>query len=317
MIEHSSQTGPEQFEFLLLDGFSNMVLASALEPLRDVRLRSAFAKVDWQTTTLDGAPVYSSSKLMISPDRQFEPSKTKGTLVIVAGYNVRAQVDRKLVAALRKATRNAKRVLALDTAAWLLAEAGLLDGLSATIHWQELDAFTESFPNVAVSTARFVRSGNIMTCGGASTALELVLELIQDLFGPAAAFDASNMFLFDSARQSDSQRGAKQLLDRGTPKLIKALNVIAENVETPLTTFQLADRVAISERSLNRVFSDELGMTPGRYYRLYRLRHARYLAQETRLNTEQIAMRCGFSSASSLGRSFLREFGRPLSAFRS
>lgn len=317
MNEHFSQIESEQFEFLLLDGFSNMVLASALEPLRDVRIRSAFANLDWETTTLDGGPVFSSSRLQIWPDRRFDPNRTTGTLVVVAGYQMRAQVNRKLVSALRKAARNAKRVLALDTAAWLLAEAGLLDGHGATIHWQELDAFAESFPNISVSTARYVRSGNIMTCGGASTALELVLELIRDLFGPAAAFDASNMFLFDSARQNDMHRGAKQLMDRGTPKLIKALNVIAENVETPLTTFELADRIAISERSLNRTFSEELGMTPGKYYRLYRLRHARYLAQETRLNAEQIAMRCGFSSASSLGRSFLREFGKPVSAFRS
>ncbi len=307
----------ERFEFLLLEGFSNMVLASALEPLRDVRMRSAAARPDWEVTTLDGQTIQSSSRLQISPDRPFDPGNTSGTLVIVAGYRVRAQITKQLVTDMRKAARNAKRVLALDTAAWVPAEAGALDGHKATIHWQELDAFQEAFPNVTVSNARFVRSGTIMTCGGASTALELVLELIQDLFGPAAAFDASNMFLFDPARQNNGQRGARRLKDRGSPKLLAALNVIAENVERPLTTFELARRVGISERSLNRAFANELGMTPGKYYRLYRLQHARYLAQETRLSTEQIAMRCGFSGASSLGRSFMHEFGKPVSVFRS
>lgn len=304
---------PERFEFLLLEGFSNMVLASALEPLRDVRMRSAFARLDWDITTFGGQMVQSSSDLQISPDRAFDPDKCKDTLVIVAGYHVRAQITRQLVADLRKASRQAKRVLALDTAAWLLAEAGVLDGHSATIHWQEMDAFREAFPNVSVSNARFVRSGNIMTCGGANTTLELVLDLIQDLFGPAAAFDASNMFLFDPARQKDTA----QLRDRASPKLLAALNVIAEHVERPLTTDELASKVAISERSLNRTFASELGMTPGKYYRLFRLQHARYLAQETRLSAEQIALRCGFSGASSLGRAFLREFGSPISAFRS
>ncbi|KIC45727.1 transcriptional regulator [Ruegeria sp. ANG-S4] len=317
MTNHFSPTAPYKFEFLLLEGFSNMVLANALEPLRDVHMRSAIANLEWEVTTLRGETIQSSSRLTISPDRSFDPEMTNGILVVVAGYRVRAQAKKQLVAEIRQAARNAKRVLALDTAAWLLAEAGLLDGHSATIHWQELDAFAEAFPGVNVTTARFVRTGKIMTCGGASTALDLMLDLIQDMFGPAAAFDASNMFLFDPARQNASQRGAKHLIDRGSPKVLDALNVIAENVERPLTTFELADRVAISERSLNRAFSDALGMTPGKYYRLYRLQHARYLAQETRLSAEQIAMRCGFSGASSMGRSFLREFGKPVSAFRS
>ncbi|WP_298852854.1 GlxA family transcriptional regulator [uncultured Ruegeria sp.] len=306
----------ESFEFLLLDGFSNMVLASALEPLRDVKMRSIFADLDWEVTTLDGATVTSSSKLGLSPNRRFDPEQTKSTLVIVAGYSVREQVTRELVSMVRLASRNARRVLALDTASWLLAEAGVLDGHRATIHWQELDAFTEAFPNVDTSNARYVSSGPFMTCGGASTVLEMILELIEEIFGPAAAFDASSMFIFDPARQKSGNRGAARLRDRGSPKLLQALNIIAENVETPLTTFELAERVSLSERTLCRAFSDELGMTPGKYYKLYRLQHARYLVQETRSSTEQIAHRCGFSCASALRRSFTRVFGKPINAFR-
>ncbi|WP_247748028.1 GlxA family transcriptional regulator [Ruegeria sp. R13_0] len=306
----------EHFEFLLLDGFSNMVLASALEPLRDVKMRALYASPGWEITSLNGKPVESSSAIQVSPNRAFDPAKSTGTLVIVAGYRVRQQITKELLVAIRQAVRTARRVLALDTAAWVLAEAGVLDGHQATIHWQELDAFRESFPKVTVSSARFVQSGPFLTCGGASTALELTLDLIQTLFGPAAAFDASNMFIYDPARQSELKRGSQQLQDRGSPKLLDALNVIAENVETPLTTFELAERVSLSERSLSRAFADELGMTTGKYYKLYRLQHARYLAQETRLSVEQIALRCGFSCASALGRSFTREFGRPISAFR-
>ncbi len=312
-----SSNSHEKFEFLLLDGFSNMVLASALEPLRDVKMRSIFAGLEWEVTTLNGETVASSSRLKFSPDRRFEPDKTRGTLVIVAGYSIREQITKELVSMIRQASRNARRVLALDTASWLLAEAGVLEGHSATIHWQELDAFEEAFPNVDTSNARYVSSGPFMTCGGASTALEMILELIQDTFGPAAAFDASSMFIFDPARQKDQHRGAARLNDRGSPKLLKALNIIAENVEHPLTTFELAERVSTSERTLCRAFSDELGMTPGKYYKLYRLQHARYLAQETRLSTEQIALRCGFSCASALGRSFSREFGKPISLLRN
>lgn len=307
----------EKFEFLLLDGFSNMVLASALEPLRDVKIRSMFADLDWEVTTLDGADVASSSQLKLSPDRRFDPERTRGTLVVVAGYSVREQITKELVSMIRVASRNACQVLALDTASWLLAEAGVLDGHRATIHWQELDAFAEAFPNVDTSSARYVNSGPFKTCGGASTALEMILELIQNTFGPAAAFDASSMFIFDPARQKDGNRSAAKLRDRGSPNLLKALNVIAENIETPLTTFELAERVSVSERTLNRTFSDELGVTPGKYYKLYRLQYAKYLAQETRSSTEQIALRCGFSCASALRRSFTKEFGKSIKVIRS
>ncbi len=316
MEKQLSTRQKELFEFLLLDGFSNMVLANVLEPLRDVKLRSNPDGLDWEITSLKGARVTSSSKLTFSPDRAFDTQAVRGTLVIVAGYNIRDQVTDDLLAMIRSATRTAQRVLALDTASWLLAQAGVLDGHRATIHWHELHAFTETFPNVDVSNARFVKSGQFVTCGGASTGLEMILELIQDMFGPAAAFNTSSMFVFDPARQKDGLRGPARLRERGSAEVLQALDVISDNIERPLTTFELAARVGLSERTLNRRFTQELGITTGKYYTLFRLQHARYLAQETRLSIEQIALRCGFSSASSLSRSFSAEFGTRLRADR-
>ena len=307
----------ENFEFLVLDGFSNMVLASALEPLRDVKMRALYASLDWEVTTFSGSSVTSSSNLKLSPDRGFAADRTTSTLVIVAGYSLREQITKDMISMIRQASRNARRVLALDTAPWLLAKAGILDGHKATIHWQELEAFEEAFPNVHTSRSKYVVSGQFMTCGGASTALEMMLELIRETFGPAAAFDASNMFVFDAAGQRDQGRTVAQLRNRGSPILLDALNIIAENVEHPLTVAQLAERILISERTLNRTFSEELGMSVGKYSKLFRLQHARYLVQETYLGTDQIALQCGFSCASALRRSFANEFGRPIRSFRT
>lgn len=145
-----------------------------MEPLRDVRMNSGQEVAGWRVSTLDGAPVTSSSGLQITPDGAFSEDQGNRTLVLVAGYHVREQVTPALLTRLRSAVRRAERVLALDTAAWLLAAAGVLDGHTATIHWQELEAFTETFPKVEVSTARFVRSGPFLTCGGASTALDMI-----------------------------------------------------------------------------------------------------------------------------------------------
>ena len=286
-----------------------MVLASALEPLRDVKLRSIRANLSWRINSIDGDPIQSSSGLTVTPDGAFDPNDNARVLVLIAGYHVRRHDTKELIQRLRSACRNSPLVLALDTAPWLLASTGLLDGHAATIHWQELDAFAEHFANVEVTTERFARSGRFLTCGGASTVLDMILDLIHHQFGAAAAFEASNMFIYDPARQNELGRGAERLRDKASPKLLQALDVMAENIEHPLTTFQLAARVSMSERSLNRAFQTELGLTPGKYYRLFRLQNAQHLSQETTLSQEQIALRCGFSSGVSLARSFHSMFG--------
>ena len=301
-----------EFEFLLFEGFSNLVLSSAMEPLRDVKLRSISGGANWTTSTIDGNPVKSSSGLKISPDRAFSVDCSRRWLVLVAGYNVRRWVNAELSAKLRQAVRGAQLVIALDAAPWLLASAGLLDGRMATLHWQEMDAFEEAFPKVTLSTDRFVRSGPFLTCGGASTALDMMLDLIRELFGAAAAFEASTMFIYDPERQNELKRSTERLRFKGSQVLLDALNVMAENLEDPLSARDLAARVSTSERTLNRAFAQELQITPGKYYQMFRLKRARYLAMETELTLEQIALRCGFSSASSLSRSFRKEFGSHL-----
>ncbi|WP_252731524.1 GlxA family transcriptional regulator [Lentibacter algarum] len=293
----------------MFNGFSNMVLANAMEPLRDVKLRSPGANFSWRVTTLDGGPVFSSSGLKISPDLAFDPDESGRKLILIAGYQVRELIAPDLLGKLRRAARNVDMVIAVDSAPWLLAAAGLLDGHTATIHWQELDAFEEGFPKVKTSVTRYVRSGRFLTCGGASAALDMMLDLIHQLFGSAAAFEASNMFVFDREKQTEINQGPQRLQHKCSPKVLMALNEMAENMETPLTTFELAAKVSLSERAFNRTFVRELGITPGKYYRMFRLQRARYLAEETELSAEQIAMRCGFSTASSLARSLSNTFG--------
>ena len=227
------------FEFLLFEGFSNMVLASALEPLRDVSLRGVKARLSWRISTLDGGAVRSSSGLTVTPDGAFDPA-AGATLVLVAGYRTRDQLAPGALNRIRQAARAAPLVVATDTSPWILAATGLLDNHEATIHWHVFDAFQETFPRVEVSSAGFVRSGKFLTCGGASTTLDMMLDLIQNQFGAAAAFEASNMFLYDPNRQA---RGPQRLRDRGSPKLLAALDTMANHIETPLTTFELADQV--------------------------------------------------------------------------
>lgn len=301
--------------FLLFDGFSNMVLACLLEPLRAVSdlLRGG---IDWSVTTPNDRPAVSSSGLSIAPDGPLAEISRSDLLIVVAGYGFREHATKATSSLLWRLNRGSGLILGADTAAWLLAEAGLLSGKAATLHWQVLSDFAEHFPDTQASYERYVKQDRVWTCGGASTALDLMLAFIGERFGPARAFDVSTMFVYDAERQSSAGRGPSRLSGRGSDALRRVLNHMIETIETPVSLDALAERANLTSRTLNRLFLAELGMPPGRYYQFLRLSRARDLAANTDLNQREIALRCGFSDAAALGKAFTRHFGYSLGKAR-
>ena len=298
------------FGFLLFDGFSNLVLANAIEPLRAANQLSGQELFRRSLLTVGGGEVLSSSGIVIRPDARLANAGPCDVLFVVAGYDFRNHTTADALASLKRAAAHARNVSGLDTGSWLLAAAGLVDGRRATIHWQELDAFAEAFPNVGVDTERYVIDGRMISAGGASTVLDLMLHLIRQRCGDALTFDVMNLFLYDVERAYERpHRGAqsRRLLEL-SPKLISAITLMRRAVETPLTIAEVADQVATSQRSLARDFQREFAMAPGHYYQLVRLKAAQRLVEETGLSVAEIAVRTGYSSAATLSRAFSRQF---------
>ena len=301
---------------MLFDGFSNMVLASAIEPLRVARDLSTGASMAWRLATIDGAPVRSSSGLELYPDYALPKSEPFDALFLVCGYGVRRYAEPAILAKLRNAARKARVVGGLDTGAWIMASAGLLNGYSATIHWQELANFEETFFNVDVRPERFVIDRDRITAGGASTVMNLMLDLIRNEVGDALAFDVSNMFIYDVESNFSLRRGARSQSFTRVPRLEQAITEMRRSAEQPVAIERIAEATAISPRTLDRLFHRELGISPGRYYQMIRLNLARSLAEETELSVTEIAMRTGFASAATLSRAFSQHFGRTIRALR-
>lgn len=301
-----------EFEFVLFDGFSNLVLSCALEPLRDVKLREGRNRADWTISTWDGKQVTSSSGVVVLPDTRFNPARPGKRIVLVAGYGVRELTDEQHLTDLRLAAQHVESIIALDSAAWLVAGTGLLDGRSATIHWQELEDFRDTYPRVDVASENFVRAGKILTCGGASSALDLILETVKEMFGAQTALSAANMFIFNPEKSLATGSDYPDLRKSQSPLLQAAIRLIWENLETPLTNPELAQAVGVSARTLNRVFERELQTTPSRYAAHFRLKQAEYFAKTTDLSLAQIALRCGYSSAPVLSRAYKESFKIPL-----
>ncbi|HBU96272.1 MAG TPA: GlxA family transcriptional regulator, partial [Thalassospira lucentensis] len=151
----------------------------------------------------------------------------------------------------------------------------------ATIHWQELDQFQEQFPDISVRSDRFIKDGRMITSGGASTVMELMLHILAQQFGPVVAFDVSNLFVYDAENQYHLTRGADRLQGAGGEYLRRAVGAMMSRIETPIPLKDIAKQAGCSLRSLDRVFQDNLQISPGKYYQMLRLGRARDLARGT------------------------------------
>ncbi|TMV08596.1 helix-turn-helix domain-containing protein [Ruegeria sediminis] len=296
---------------LLSEAFSNIVLACLLEPLRVVR-DSLDADITWSILTHDDAAVASSSGIRVEPDTLQRYAQKSDLVLVIGGDQFREEVAKGSIRNSLRIARRSGVVIGADTGAWLLASCGLLDGRRATIHWQLHSEFAETFLNTHTTNERFVRDGRFWTCGSAATALDLILLFIDENFGPAVALDVSTMFLHDTPPQADPARNFPTLGGRGSGQLRKVLTLMADAIETPLPLSELARRSNLSERNLSRLFVKELGVPPGRYYQTLRLARARELATHSGVGIEEIALRCGFSTASGLRKAYRKQYGTVL-----
>lgn len=270
--------------------------------------------LNWTIPTENDRPVDSSSGITVTPDMP-KAGATGADLIFIIGGNVfrdyqkPGTLRRSFDPVIRSAT-----VIAADTGTWILERCDYLEGRKATLHWQLLDEFSKTVPNIDVSSESYVRDGRSWTCGTAAAALDLMLDYIRDHFGPSVAPDAGAMFLHDNARRHGASFPAKSLLFKASPTLKRALQIMSETLERPVPIAQLAASANMPERSFHCLFLKELHMPPGKYYFLLRLARARKLLRNSDLSRNDIALRCGFINATTLARSFARHHGVRLEA---
>ena len=300
----------QQIGVLLFNGFSNHCLANTVEPLRAANTLSGRDLYAWEFLGLEDGTVTSSSGLPVTPHRRVNAA-TGDLLAVMPSYGFRDLGGWRTQFALRAASHRFAALAGLDTGSWLLAEAGLLDGHAATIHWQELTPFAERFPEIDARRERFVIDGPRITCSGAMAAFDLVLHLIGRDHGQALALDVAHLFMTrNSARSHEGGAGPS------AKTVNRALALMQEHIETPLPISALARRAGCTQKALETRMRAELGATPATVYRRLRLTHARKLVAETDLGIAEIALRCGYQSPAAMTRAFAQEFGAPPSALR-
>lgn len=315
MTEQSETT---HFGVLLLPSFSNLTLAGLMEPWRVANRLAQRPVISWTLVTEHGGAVASSSGLRIAPHADMDSLGQAEAVFVVASYGAEKFSSPGILRWLRARARRGSIVAGMETGAYVLALAGLLDGYKATTHWQDLDAFAERFPKIEVLPDRFVIDRERMTSGGALPTLDLVLELLRRDHGLGLAIAVSSMFIYE---QEHAGRDPQHMVSAGRlswqdPVLLRAIRAMEENIEEPISIDAIAARSGVGVRELLRRFTVKLGTSPKSYYMELRLTLGRRLLEHTERSVSDIALACGFGSGSAFARAFRDRFAMSPSDLR-
>ena len=266
-------------------------------------------------------PIRSSSGLRLVPDRTIGTTRgTIDTLMVAGGIGVTPALERgRIVDWLRHQAPRAGRVASVCTGAFLLAEAGLLDGKRATTHWRSCEKLAKQYPRVNVEADPiFVRDGRVWTSAGVTAGMDLALALVEEDFGAEIALAVARELVVYLRRPGGQSQFSAQLAVQAADRepIRELLAWITENAGEDLSVPTLAAEVGMSPRNFARVFAREVGVTPARYVERARLEAARRRLEESDDGVDEISAACGFGSAEILRRSFLRVLRVTPSAYR-
>ena len=300
---------------LALDGVIAFDLATPIE-------------VFGRTTTADGSPAY--EVVVAGPRRIATAGPTAltvphgldrlvhaDTLIVPGREDPTAPLDPRADRALREAAARGARIASICVGAFDLAAAGLLDGLRATTHWRASGLLAARHPSIEVDPAAlFVDNGRILCSAGAAAGLDLCLHMIARDLGGAAAAEAARVAVVPLTRDADQ---AQYIRDDalGSTGLARTLEWIEEHAAQPVTAADIARAAAVSTRTLNRRFADELRTTPSAWLTRARVRRAQRLLESTDWPIDRVAAECGLGSATNLRARFAGLVGTSPSRYRT
>lgn len=291
-----------------------MSYASATEPLRAANLLAGRSLYEIRPLAMVSGGVQASSGAVIPCEGLAEAQAEKRfhTIFVCAGGQPKDWRQTGLRAALRRIGRAGIRLGGISGGPYLLAAAGLLDGRDFTIHWEHASALIEAFPQLTPRQARFVLDGNRITCGGGVAPLDMMHALIAERLGADFARRVSDWYLHTAVAEPTAPQRASAAQRYGVhnPVLLTMLEKMETSIEQPLGRAAMAGLAGISERHLDRLFSEQLGQGFLATYRGIRLQHARRLLQQSPLAIGEIAYATGFSSAGHFSRAYKALFGK-------
>jgi transcriptional regulator GlxA family with amidase domain len=300
--------------------FPDFQLLDAAGPISVFEIAARFAGQGASIKVLAATPgpVRSSSGVEMLA-RGFKPSGAITTLIVAGGEGVDAAATcAKTLAFVRANAKRGVRIASVCSGAYILAEAGLLDGRRATTHWRRTRHFLSAYPKVKLEPDRiFVRDGNIWSSAGISAGIDLALALVaEDLGEEIAQQTARQLVLYHRRSGGQSQFSSLLELKAPTGRFGPLLTWAREHLDAPLTVEDLAEQAGMSSRHFARAFIAETGTTPSKAVERLRIEVARQRVQSSSEAIERVAELTGFRDPERMRRAFIRAFGQPPQSLR-
>ena len=330
---------PRQIAILVYPGVQSLDFAGPLEVFAGAqRLIEATGRrergYEVKLLSVDGRPLETSSGLTVTPHASLAAvPEAIDTLIVAGGYGRKqAAADRPLLEWIAATSATVRRTASVCTGAFLLAAAGLLDGRRATTHWASAAELATRYPAVDVDPEPiFLRDGPVWTSAGVTAGMDLALALVEeDLDRDAALTIARHLVLFLRRPGNQSQFSATLSAQEPTRAPLREVQRhVVEHPEADLSVEALATCACMSPRNFARAFAAETGTTPARYVERVRIEAARRRLEDTAEPIAAVASTCGFGTAETMRRTFLRALdvgpaeyrrrfhGHPLHAFDS
>ncbi len=307
---------PLTLALLVLPQASILEVASTLDPMRCANRHLGHQAYRWRVVSPDGGPVPLTCGIELPSSGPLAAAEGAEALVVIAGFRQAEVATRPLIADLRRMAPRFKMIGGIDAGPWVLARAGLLSGYRATVHWEDFEDLAAAHPEITLAPDRYVIDRNRFTAGGAAPAADLMLHLIASRHGAAISRQVAGSFLTTPQDGSAPQLDAPRRERRLDPRMAQAIAHMETHLDSPRTVAQTAKALGLSPRRLESLFQATLGESPAAYALGLRLAAARRLITDTHHPLADIALRTGFSSASSLSRAFRRKYKAPPSDLR-
>jgi transcriptional regulator GlxA family with amidase domain len=300
--------------------FPDFQLLDAAGPISvfEIAARAAGKSPAIRTIAVRPGAVRSSSGVEMFA-RGVKPSSAISTLIVAGGWGVRAAVKcEKTLSYVRAMEKRGVRIGSVCSGAYILAEAGILDGRRATTHWQRTPHFLKTYPKVKLEPDRiFVRDGDIWSSAGISAGIDLALAMAAEDFGDQVARKTAQQLVLNE-RRAGGQSQFSSLLELKAPegRFAPLLTWARQHLDAPLTVEDMAEQAGMSSRHFTRAFIAETGSTPSKAVERLRIEAARQRVQSTSEAIELVAKSTGFRDPERMRRAFIRAFGQPPQSLR-
>jgi transcriptional regulator GlxA family with amidase domain len=316
---------PYHVAFCVVPDFPLTSLAIGLDVLRVTNRMTGRPVFRWTILSRDGQPVRASTGTTILIDGALASARRAprvedrpDMVFVVAGLDVERHAYAEIKRWLGRVRGQGAAIGAIAAGTYILAAAGLLDDRNCTIHWENMSAFTEHFPLARVKPQLWAIDGDIHTCAGSSSVMDLMLQIVTRHTDAETAGKVAEQCLVTAIRRpEDSQRAPiGPHASDAHPVIAAASRIMERHIEEPLALKRLAGEVGLSLRQIERLFHGELGRSPAEYYRHLRLERAKHLLAQTRMPVLEVALASGFASAAHFSKSYRRQFGQAPTDFR-